>query len=119
MFVILGDLDSDRLKPESREGKILKDLQEIHCLECMITTPTRITETSTTLIDVILTNNPNIFTECGTYEPAISDYQLIYGLMSAAVHKHKSKVISFRSAKNLNYGCIMDEHLPVKKMRVR
>ena len=70
--------------------------------------------------------------------------------MSAAVHKHKSKVISFRSTKNLNLGkfnedlsnapwhvgevfdtandysthwkmlleSIMDEHLPVKKMRV-
>ena len=70
----------------------------------MITAPTRITETSATLIDVILTNNPNILTKCGTHEPSISDHQLIYGFVSAADHKQKSKVVSFRSTKNLNIG---------------
>ena len=96
-FVILGDLNLDRLKPETREGKILKDLEEIHSLEGMITTPTRITNTSATLLDVTLTNKPEIFTECGTYEQAISDH-----LMITSVYKHKPNVISFRSTKNLN-----------------
>ena len=39
MFIITGDLNQDRLNPESREEKILADL---------ITKPTRITSTSDT-----------------------------------------------------------------------
>ena len=30
MFIITGDLNQDRLNPESREEKILADLQEVH-----------------------------------------------------------------------------------------
>ena len=32
----------DRLKTERREGKILKDLEEVNDLQCMIKEPTRV-----------------------------------------------------------------------------
>ena len=44
MFVIVGDLNLNRLRPaESREGKVLNDLKEVHNLQSMITEATGIT----------------------------------------------------------------------------
>lgn len=41
------------------------DLEEVYGLECLIKEPTRITENSSTLLDVILTNQPDFFREGG------------------------------------------------------
>ena len=57
-FVLLGDLNLDRFRPDKPEGKLLIDIEETHGLECMITEPTRIQtragRTTKTHIDVIL-----------------------------------------------------------------
>jgi len=34
--IITGDMNLDRLKPENKGGKLLRDLQEIHELECLL-----------------------------------------------------------------------------------
>ena len=52
----------------------------------MITEPTRVTVNSQTLLDVILTNNPELFKKCGIYNPEISDHSMIYGEMVERVH---------------------------------
>lgn len=52
LLVITGDLNLDRLRPLSREGKILCNLEDTHGLTCVITRPTRITNNSQTLIDI-------------------------------------------------------------------
>ena len=101
--VILGDLNMDRLRPEHGEGKIIKDLEEVNNLQCMITEPTRITTHSQTLLDVVLTNTPELFARCGTYNPEISDHCLVYGEMTEKVAKHRSKTITFRQTKSTNY----------------
>ena len=49
----MGDLNLNRLDTNKREGKILKDLEDSFALECLIKSPTRITNSSSTLIDVI------------------------------------------------------------------
>ena len=38
--VAIGDLNFDRLRP-NKEGNILKDIEDVNGLECMITEPTR------------------------------------------------------------------------------
>ena len=102
-FVIMtGDLNLNRLKPDKREGKILRDLEDIHELSCLINKPTRIKETSRTLIDVILNNKPEIFKESDVYEPGLSDHRIVYTVTRENAKHHPSKVISFRSFKNLN-----------------
>ena len=101
-MIITGDLNLDRLRPDRREGKILLDLEEVHDLQCLITKPTRITKTSETLLDVILTTKPEIFKHCGVINPEISDHHLIYGLLTKAVYQHKRKIITFRSLKDVD-----------------
>lgn len=58
---IMGDLNLNRLRPDQREGKIL------HELHYLIREPTRVTQSSSSLLDVILTNKPDLFRECGVY----------------------------------------------------
>ena len=50
-FILIGDLNLDRMKPERKEGRILTDLEDVHGMECMIIRPTKVTPLSETLID--------------------------------------------------------------------
>ena len=109
-MVITGNLNLDKVRPDRREGKILLDLEEVHDLQCLITKPTRITKTSETLPDVILTTKPEIFRQCGVINPEISDHHLIYDLFSKSMYKHKRKIISVRSLKNVNME-LLDENV--------
>ena len=109
LVILLGDLNMDRLRPETREGKILKDLEDVHGLQCMITEPTRITQTTETLLDVILINKPQMFKKCGTVDPVMSDHKLVYGIMAASVRHYKPKVITFRSDKNTNVNQLNED----------
>ena len=72
--VILGDLNMNILKANRGEGKIFRDSEELNNLHFMINETTRITAHSKSLLDVILTNTPDLFKKCGTYEPEISDH---------------------------------------------
>ena len=40
LTISTGDLYLDKLKPESKEGKLLCDLEDIHGLECLVKEPT-------------------------------------------------------------------------------
>ena len=64
--------------------------------------PTRVTNNPSTLIDVILTTNPELFKNCGVFKPEISDHHMIYSLMGEKVSYHKSKITSFRGIKHLD-----------------
>jgi hypothetical protein len=97
----MGDLNLNRLSNQ-REGKLLKDIEDVYGLECLIKEPTRVTKNSSTLKDVILTNKPELFKKSGVFNPEISDHCMIYGLMIDKVSHHKSKITSFRSTKQLD-----------------
>eukprot|EP00795_Rhopilema_esculentum_P004074 gene4075-20254_t len=102
-LVVLGDLNLNRLQPESTEGKILIGLEEVHNLQCMIERPTRVTDKTQTLIDVILTNIPDNFQLSGELDSGLSDHFMTFGLMNTRIKQHKRKIITFRSKKNLNH----------------
>lgn len=65
----------DMFRPGNADGKIVRDLEEIKSLQCLITEPTRIAEQSQTSLDVFLTNTPELFEKCGTYDPGLSDHR--------------------------------------------
>lgn len=56
--------------------------------------------TTCSLIVVILTNQPELFADCGVYNAEISDHALIYGFLKEKVKPQKGKVVKFRSSKN-------------------
>ena len=98
--IIIGDLNLNRMKPESAEGKLLLDLEVEHGLQCMITSPTRVQTlghiTTHSLIDVIFTHNPELFKNCGVYDPGISDHVLVYGFIKEKFKSQRGKIIKFR-----------------------
>ena len=53
-FYILGDLNDDMLSQGNKLSKIVSNIK----LKQLVENPTRITDTSATLLDVIITNNP-------------------------------------------------------------
>lgn len=97
-LVTRGDLNLDRLQPESAKRRVLLDLEDIFRLECLIKEPTR----KKALLDVILTNKPEMFDQSGVVEFGLSDHQMIYTFLKPNVKHHPAKVISFRSTKHLD-----------------
>ena len=93
----------DRLRPDSAAGMNLTDLDEVNILKCLITEPTRITVHSQTLLDALLTNTPELFVKSGTFDPGLSDHCMVYGEMNVKVHKHRTKIITYRQMKNTDF----------------
>ena len=86
---MLGELNLDRLRPTSNEGKLLLDLQETHELDCLISKPIRVLKigerVSKTLIDVILINLPDAFIKSAVFDPGLRDRALVYAFMKEKV----------------------------------
>ena len=90
------------MKPEKTEAKLLTDIEEVHNLMCLIHEPTRITPSTSTLIDILLTNRPDYFKHSGAFDPSLSDHCMIYGLMKRKTQTYKRKTITFRSKKGFD-----------------
>ena len=100
-FVILGDFNYDLLNQSATHNsdKFLKILN-LYQLHQLINKPTRITETSKTLIDVIITNKPVNYLKSGIIHIGISDHSLVYTFRKLSVPKSKHKVVVTRCLMN-------------------
>ena len=70
---VLGDLNDNQFNPNSKLIKIVKRLN----LNQLIKKPTRITRTSSTLLDVIITNNVEKVIQSDVYPGPVADHELI------------------------------------------
>ena len=68
----------------------------------LITSPTRITESSRTLIDVIMTSTPDIVHESGVINSTISDHFPVYMVLNSKLPEQPPSYITVRSYKNYN-----------------
>ena len=73
-IIILGDFDIDYNEIDNRD---FKSLLNIFGLKQVIAEPTRTTETSSTLIDLIITNRPENITKKGVFLNSIADQDMI------------------------------------------
>ena len=74
--ILLGDLNCDVLGNGS-DGCVLTDFCLRFNLAQMAKSPTRVTETSKSIIDVVLTTNESIISSCDMKVCAISDHNLV------------------------------------------
>ena len=65
----------------------------------LITEPTRVTETSKTLIDVNFTSNPAITVDSGIVETRISDHYLVFAVLNLRVPKPPAAYVVPRNYK--------------------
>ena len=82
---ILGDLNSDQLCQTSKLKQILKQIK----LQQLINKPTRVTQSTATLLEVIITNKSEMVIESDVYPCEIGDHELIS--MNIDVSKPKRK----------------------------
>ena len=66
----------------------------------LITEPTRVTPTSETLIDVIMTSNSALVTDSGVVETHISDHYLVYAVLNFKTPKSLPTYVISKSYKN-------------------
>ena len=77
--IIMGDFNVDLTQKEEKGNELLR-LTESYGLLQLITTPTRITNTSSTLIDHIYTNVCAYYIQSGCIEAGISDHLPVYAI---------------------------------------
>ena len=63
------------------------------------------------LIDVILTNEPELFNDCGVYDPEVSDHALVFGFLREEVKFQQGKIIKFRLFKVLDAKKYKEDHI--------
>ena len=104
--ILLGDFNSNFLDLNSYSTKMLIDsFMDPFSLTQLIDKPTRITDTSKTLIDLIFVNKPQnaLFSGCVDV-PGISDHHLTYVAYSLKKEKFKPYQVTKRDFKNINWA---------------
>ena len=76
--IIMGDTNCDFLNSSNNDTKNLKRVLSLHNLTQIIKEPTRITGISETLIDHVITNEPDMVHDSGVISCGISDHDIVF-----------------------------------------
>jgi exonuclease III len=98
--ICIGDFNCDWSKQgmQSHTDK-LKDMIELYQFEQLITEPTRVTENTSTLIDLAFTNKAEIIVRSEVHHIGISDHSLICITRKLSIPRGEPKVINTRQYK--------------------
>ena len=66
----------------------------------VLTEPTRVTRTSKTLIDVVITNSKERLNRTGAYPLSISDHYLIYAIRKIGIPRGRPRFVEARNFKH-------------------
>ena len=77
--ILMGDMNINLLKSKSSQADELLLITEDDGLTQLISEPTRITDHSQSLIDVLFCSNDNLISEAGATAVTSSDHLMIYG----------------------------------------
>ena len=100
-FVVLGDFNVCLIKSKGKLGSIYRQLLNFFSSKQLINEPTRITETSSSLLDHIFTNNSEKIYQSGVLNVGLSDHLIVFcsrKIIRGQIGKHKT--IKIRSVKN-------------------
>ena len=102
--IVMGDMNIDHLKPDLPACKFFTSyITEPFALSQVIDEPTRITATSSTLIDLMLTSNPENVKAHGVVDaPGISDHCLTFMAYSIKKPKFRPKMVTKRDFRNFD-----------------
>ena len=102
-LTILGDLNSDLMDPALPQTKLLSNFCKQLNLTHLVTQPTRITEKSSSLLDVIITNKESCFRDTVVCPFSGSDHHIIATHLVARGIKHRKphNYVKHRTYRNL------------------
>ena len=75
----------------------------------LIQSPTRITASTATTIDLFITNNPGKFTQSGVSHIGVSDHSLIYAISKLCIPTRPSNIVFSRKFKNFEPTCFRQD----------
>ena len=91
--VLMGDLNCNFDKDKSlAETRALEALNETYQFVQLIDTPTRVTQSTSSIIDVLQCTKPELFTEYGVITLSISDHFMIFGVLCGKKIKKRIKM---------------------------
>ena len=110
---ILGDLNINLVNNQKHTPNGIKRYKEfcsLNGLKQLLTLPTHITKTSTSLLDHVLTNSADRVSQFGVVDTGLSDHQLIYCTRKITHTKtNVHKYIKTRSLKNYSQTLFLDK----------
>ena len=95
-FYLLGDFTDYLLSRKSKFKKIIHNAK----LTSLVSEPTRITPTSATLLDTIVTNKPDSVLQSDVIPCLVGDHELITVTIHLKKPKISPSVITFRDLRN-------------------
>ena len=103
--VLMWDLNYD-YKPVLMHSNKLHQIEVLYGVQQLISSPTRVTLTTSSLIDVILSNDHESHVLTGVYHTSLSDHYVIYTVYSKInIQKAgRHKLINFINYKKFNVG---------------
>ena len=105
--ILLGDLNSDYSKPT--DNSRLKDIIKINGLNQMITQPTRITMTTSSLIDIVLTTHVENILQSFVCNSGLSDHDLIGVIRKMNCTKYAPRKLFSRNYKRYSSTSFTNE----------
>ena len=97
--ILMGDLNYNyRFDCELRSNTIFH-IESMYSMKQLVTKPTRITLSTSTLLDVILSNVPESHTKTGVCNINISDHNMVFTVLSYAKNNSEHNTVKFRNYK--------------------
>ena len=101
-IVLTGDLNFNYDLDESLSSNPLHFIENMFNMTQIITEKTRVTRTTSTLIDVILTTVPELHYSTNVYHFGFSDHYLIYTCIKVSQPKRQHNTIRYRCYRNFS-----------------
>ena len=111
---ILGDLNCNLLQEKALFNvptSKLNSIYELYQLSQLINEPTRVTLTTSSLIDHVVTNTPEKISHSGVVHTGISDHSLIYAIRKIRHFQKNDDFVEIRNMKNFNENNFVNELL--------
>lgn len=97
-IIILGDLNVDQLYEN-----VISKCMSSYDFQQLIKEPTRVTDTSQKIIDVIFLNNNSLVLDSGTVNAdSISDHSAVFCELNMSIPRPQPLIVTYRNFKNLN-----------------
>lgn len=109
-LIVLGDLNINMLNLNCNATVQLLELLGTYNLSQLINEPTRINNISSTLIDVILTNNTTLISDSGCLDlHDLTDHRLVFCNLNVKIANNGPTLLNFRDFKMFNYELFLGD----------
>ena len=108
-IVLLGDLNYNYVLNETLYQNPVYLLENMFMLSQLIKDPTRVSKTSSTLLDVILTSMPEQHKHSGVYKTCFSDHYPIYTIIDIKKKPTPLRLFTFRDYETFDNERFLDD----------